>query len=137
MGSKLAHGPKSTGEDLDFLVFCGRFRPVPCGWSRDVFAGHLARASMTEDEAIALAVTLRGMATTIKTTLVKTLQGKLASDAISLDKSGHEVQTEAMQLALLMSRKPPTEKAGREMLDEIRSWKANPQVASFLQVRPC
>ena len=89
---------------------------------------------LNEDEAVALAVTLRGVASTIKATLTKKLQGLLSRDKmLSLDKSGHEVQAEALQLALLMNRMPPNDASRREMLQAIRRWEANPQVASFLQ----
>jgi hypothetical protein len=89
---------------------------------------------LSEADAVTLATTLRGMATTITTTLTKKLQGQISRENISLDKSGHEVQAEAMQLALLMKGMPPTDAARRELLQAIRRWEASPQVASFLQV---
>ena len=90
---------------------------------------------LAEDEAVVLATTLRGVANTIRENLVKQLAAQLGKPgaAHSLDKSGSEVQAEAMQLALLMRGLPPTEQSRQELLAAISRHDKHSSVASFLQ----
>lgn len=89
---------------------------------------------LSEEEAVAACTMLRSVASSKRDALLKRLQSACqAGGTLSLDKSGTELQEEALQLALLMRGLPPTETACHELLQAIRRWQANGEVASFLQ----
>ena len=88
--------------------------------------------------ATSLCTSLRMFSSQIRDNLSKRLQTRMsaAPDDLSrrsLDKSGSEVQSEAMQMALLMQGLPADEGTRAEVLTALRAHDANPEVASFLQ----
>ena len=93
------------------------------------------------DAAIALCQTLRTISSTIKENLAKQLKARLQAQQIpaggagrSLDKSGAEIQAEALQIALLMSGRPADEAARTKAIAELHARKDDdPQIAGFLQ----
>ena len=85
-----------------------------------------------------LCATLRMLSSQMRDALVKRLQANITAspDDISkrsLDKSGAQIQAEAMQVALLMQGLASDEGTRTEVLAALRRHDAEPAVASFLQ----
>jgi hypothetical protein len=92
-------------------------------------------SGMSASEATQLCTTLRSMASTICDSLTKRLQSQLGepgSGDRSLDKSGEQVQAEAVQLCCLMTGRGGGPEAGRKLLDDLQAHKGVPEVADFL-----
>ena len=91
---------------------------------------------MSERDAAQLCTTLRSMASTICDSLTKRLQSQLGEPGggdRSLDKSGEQVQAEALQLCCLMTGRGGHAEAGRKLVSELEAYAAVPQVAAFLR----
>ena len=91
---------------------------------------------MSEHDAAQLCTTLRSMASTICDSLTKRLQSQLGEPGggdRSLDKSGEQVQAEALQLCCLMTGRGGDAEAGRTLVAELEAHAAVPEVAAFLQ----
>ena len=92
---------------------------------------------LTVADATQLCTTLRSLSSSIRDKVSKRLAAQLqASDDLtvrSLDKSGSEIQAEALQVALLMQGLPADEASRTAALDALRRHDADPAVASFLQ----
>ena len=72
---------------------------------------------LAEEEAVAACTMLRSVASSKREALSRQLKAELLSEGkLSLDKSGSELQEEALQLALLMRGQPPSEAARTELL---------------------
>ena len=91
---------------------------------------------MSERDAAQLCTTLRSMASTICDSLTKRLQSQLGEPGggdRSLDKSGEQVQAEALQLCCLMTGRGGDAEAGRKLVAELETHAAVPEVAAFLR----
>ena len=92
---------------------------------------------MSERDAAQLCTTLRSMASTICDSLTKRLQSQLGEPGggdRSLDKSGEQVQAEALQLCCLMTGRGGEAEAGRKLVAELEAHAAAvPEVAAFLR----
>ena len=92
---------------------------------------------MSERDAAQLCTTLRSMASTICDSLTKRLQSQLGEPGggdRSLDKSGEQVQAEALQLCCLMTGRGGEAEAGRKLVTELEAHAAAvPEVAAFLR----
>ena len=91
---------------------------------------------MSERDAAQLCTTLRSMASTICDSLTKRLQSQLGEPGggdRSLDKSGEQVQAEALQLCCLMTGRGGDAEAGRKLVAELEAHAAVPEVAAFLR----
>ena len=89
---------------------------------------------MSERDAAQLCTTLRSMASTICDSLTKRLQSQLGEPGggdRSLDKSGEQVQAEALQLCCLMTGRGGEAEAGRKLVTELEAHAAAvPEVAA-------
>ena len=91
---------------------------------------------MSERDAVQLCTTLRSMASTICDSLTKRLQSQLGEPGggdRSLDKSGEQVQAEALQLCCLMTGRGGDAEAGRKLVAQLEAHGAVPEVAAFLR----
>mmetsp|Transcript_25337 Transcript_25337/g.81313 ORF Transcript_25337/g.81313 Transcript_25337/m.81313 type:complete len:358 (+) Transcript_25337:1131-2204(+) len=100
--------------------------------------------SLSLPDALALCTVLRSVSSSIRANLSKRLAAQLtsgssssasasaASKPRSIDKSGVEIQTEAMQVALLTQGLPSDERTRAAVLEALRRHEAHPAVASFL-----
>ena len=91
---------------------------------------------MSERDAVQLCTTLRSMASTICDSLTKRLQSQLGQAGggdRSLDKSGEQVQAEALQLCCLMTGRGGDAEAGRKLVAQLEAHGAVPEVAAFLR----
>ena len=91
---------------------------------------------MSERDAMQLCTTLRSMASTICDSLTKRLQSQLGEPGggdRSLDKSGEQVQAEALQLCCLMTGRGGDAEAGRKLVAQLEAHGAVPEVAAFLR----
>ena len=94
-----------------------------------------ATTEMSPTEAKDLCTTLQSMASTIKDSLSKRLQGQLGEPGggdRSLDKSGEQIQAEALQLCCIMTGRGGDAEAGRRLIADMRKHDGVPEVATFL-----
>jgi hypothetical protein len=93
--------------------------------------------SLSLEEAHAFCVTLRSVASTIRSNLAKQLQVQLrastSSEVLSIDKSGGQIQSEALTITLLTHGRASSPAAHAWLMRGLRAHDADAAVAEFLQ----
>ena len=90
----------------------------------------------TRDAALSLARQLHSISSSMVDALKARLKSSLGAPGgarRSLDKSGADIQREALQVCLLMQGRVANEKMGAEALSALRAYDSDHEIASFLQ----